>query len=359
MVWRDLNNLTYLDLSNNQLAGSIPVEIGDLSNLNELWLSNNQFIGDIPPELGDLSNLTNLRLHDNNLSGCYDNNLFSLCTQLTNSTNQYISDGNNLGVSWEDFCSIGIDACADFCQERDYIALRALYLSTDGDNWTDNTGWFTEAEFIANPTMPAGTSVGTWYGVRTDGIGCVNCIDMDGLDDCETIFGNGNNLNGSLPPELGSLSNLRTLSLPSNELNGISGCYDVNLSGLCSQLNYSGFSGNAYISDGNNFDAYWEDFCANGAGMCEMASLVLPGDCNNDFIVDGKDILYWGLAYDYTGPARPNATTDWTPQPCPDWVDSVDEVNSKHQDANGDGIVDTLDLEVIEANFGERSKSLK
>jgi len=29
---------------------------------------------------------------------------------------------------------------ANTCQEEDYTALRALYLSTDGDNWSDNTG---------------------------------------------------------------------------------------------------------------------------------------------------------------------------------------------------------------------------
>jgi len=82
-------------------------------------------------------------------------------------------------------------------------------------------------------------------------------------------------------------------------------------------------------------------------------NLVLPGDFNNDSIADGRDLLYWGLSYGNTGFIRPNATTDWIPQGSPNWTTSVNNVNSKHQDANGDGIIDTLDLEVLEANYGE------
>jgi len=57
------------------------------------------------------------------------------------------------------------------CADLDYIALRALYLSTDGDNWTDNTGWMTAAEFEANTTIPADTDMGTWYGIITNADG--------------------------------------------------------------------------------------------------------------------------------------------------------------------------------------------
>ncbi len=357
------------------------------------------------------------------------------------------------------------------CQEQDYIALRALYLSTDGDNWysKDSTdAWPDAAFFIANPTMPTGTEVGTWYGVTTNVDGCVTCIDMDGVDDCTYILKKGNNLTGTIPPELGNLNNLEKLTFNRNKLSGnippelgnlnnltnlilagndligsippelgnldgltylnltyndlsgsipaeigdlsnltqlwlsnnqligdippqlgnltdltlmllynnqltgnippeignlpnltnlrlydnqLSGCYDSNLFNLCSQLTAST---NGYISDGNNFNTTWEDFCTMTIGVCEI-SFVLPGDCNNDSIADGRDMLYWALAYGNIGPVRPNATTDWIPQPSSDWSDSVNGVNNKHQDANGDGIVDELDLDVIYANFGMTS----
>ena len=46
-----------LDLSNNQLTGAIPPELGDLVNLGALVLSNNQLSGVIPAELGKLTQL--------------------------------------------------------------------------------------------------------------------------------------------------------------------------------------------------------------------------------------------------------------------------------------------------------------
>lgn len=62
-------NLKELDLSNNEISGSIPPEIGNLTNLTILNLSNNNISGSIPPEVGKLENLTNLDLGNNNISG--------------------------------------------------------------------------------------------------------------------------------------------------------------------------------------------------------------------------------------------------------------------------------------------------
>ena len=44
-------NTTELDLSSNQLTGSIPPEIRNLTNLTYLNLSSNQLTGSIPPEI--------------------------------------------------------------------------------------------------------------------------------------------------------------------------------------------------------------------------------------------------------------------------------------------------------------------
>jgi hypothetical protein len=62
-------HVSRLDLSSNQLSGTIPPELGQLSNLKHLYLNSNQLSGTIPPELGQLSNLQALDLPFNQLSG--------------------------------------------------------------------------------------------------------------------------------------------------------------------------------------------------------------------------------------------------------------------------------------------------
>lgn len=63
---RHLQDLKVLDLSNNKFTG-VPAEIGQLKNLRVLNLSNNLLTG-LPNELGNLSNLTLLDISGNNYS---------------------------------------------------------------------------------------------------------------------------------------------------------------------------------------------------------------------------------------------------------------------------------------------------
>ena len=83
-VWHGVtvtnNRVSEINLSENNLVGSIPPELGQLTNLSSLWLSSNQLIGDIPPEFGQLINLIDLRLENNKLS-CLTN--LSALTKLT------------------------------------------------------------------------------------------------------------------------------------------------------------------------------------------------------------------------------------------------------------------------------------
>ncbi|XP_021776226.1 probable leucine-rich repeat receptor-like protein kinase At1g35710 [Chenopodium quinoa] len=61
--------LQYLDLSSNQLVGVIPKELGNLKSLFNLTLSDNKLIGSIPNELGNLLDLASLDLGGNGLNG--------------------------------------------------------------------------------------------------------------------------------------------------------------------------------------------------------------------------------------------------------------------------------------------------
>ncbi|KAJ3074383.1 hypothetical protein HDU98_011358 [Podochytrium sp. JEL0797] len=61
--------MTELLLFNNELDGSIPVELGKLAKLGALSLNNNRLSGEIPVELGKLKELMCLDLKNNRLTG--------------------------------------------------------------------------------------------------------------------------------------------------------------------------------------------------------------------------------------------------------------------------------------------------
>jgi Leucine-rich repeat (LRR) protein len=99
-------------------------------------------------------------------------------------------------------------------------ALVALYNSTGGPAWEDNTNWLVT-------DLPSG-----WYGVNVES-GHVTSLylsynqlsgtippELESLSFLSWLDLANNQLNGSIPPELGNLSSLNILSLDNNQLNG-------------------------------------------------------------------------------------------------------------------------------------------
>lgn len=289
-----LPNLISLNLGNNQLSGSIPVEIGNLISLQKLYLSENNLDGNIPTEIGNLINLKSLDLSGNDISGNIPIEIGSLkkIDNLILSYNQ-LSGNIPLGI-WN------------------FPNLKFLGLSSN----------------LLSGTIPP--EFGNLYNLRK-------------------LHLKNNDFTGEIPRTLGNLEFLSELLLRENELNS---CYDINLFTLCERLTH--YNNNIWISDGNNLDAAWESFCSNQEGACPppTENLVWPGDFNSDGIADIHDLLYWGAAANFTGINRPNANLTWNPQNCPEWSLSVNGINSKHQDGNGDGTVNSNDLNALIQNYG-------
>ncbi|HYD20281.1 MAG TPA: T9SS type A sorting domain-containing protein, partial [Flavipsychrobacter sp.] len=81
---------------------------------------------------------------------------------------------------------------------------------------------------------------------------------------------------------------------------------------------------------------------------------VWPGDANSDKIANLWDVLAVAVAYNKTGPARPNASNNWVAQWAANWSQNYpfSSVNIKHGDCNGNGTINAGDLVAIAANYG-------
>jgi len=71
-------HLKVLDVSGNNLQGTIPTTLGLLTNLNILFIDGNQYEGTIPSELGDLESMEKIYLNDNDLVGSIPDELCAL-----------------------------------------------------------------------------------------------------------------------------------------------------------------------------------------------------------------------------------------------------------------------------------------
>jgi len=95
------------------------------------------------------------------------------------------------------FCLLNANPSYSQIPQSEREALIALYYATNGDNWTNKTGW----------NGIAGTEC-DWYGVTCSG------------GDLTELSLSSNNLVGTIPSGLGDLTTLTTLQLGSNSLSG-------------------------------------------------------------------------------------------------------------------------------------------
>jgi len=361
----NLSALLDLRLFNNQLSGAIPPEIGNLTSLRKLTISTNQLSGSIPPEIGNLSNLERLVLSDNPLTGSIPgeignlNNLKDLWLQGNQLSGDIPAEIGNMS-NLEGLYIYQSDLGTLPSSIGNLSSLKDLVIQSAGLDGTipasiGNLSNLKTLNFSSNNltgTIPATigdmTAV-TLLDLQNNQLSGMIPSSIGNLSNLGSLNLSTNQLTGSLPAEIGNLGNLTTFLVLRNQL---SGCYSPSLMNLCNQL--SAFSNsNGAISNLNNFDATWEDFCASGAGSCDATSTVpvWPGDFNNDGIAEITDLLYWALAEDLTGPFRIGASTNWEAQDAEDWQSVVNGINSKHQDGDGNGVVDNQDLNALILNF--------
>ena len=263
----NLDNLENLDISNNFLTGVVPPEINNLTrltqpkipypNIYQINLSNN-FLDSLPllgsiyydiplymreNKFGFNSIVPNLKYKNDTIDTLRGNffsyypqklldtkdiviNRLGTAIELTVSDDhedniyQWFKDGDTIQEATNQSYTIDSATDDDFGDywvtitnpaipsltlirdtitlidglESDSLALVALYNATDGSNWKNS--W------------DLSTDISTWYGVtiKENAVAVLNLYD--------------NNLSGTIPPEIGNLTQLITLYLYENNLSG-------------------------------------------------------------------------------------------------------------------------------------------
>ncbi|KAK7337314.1 hypothetical protein VNO77_17880 [Canavalia gladiata] len=174
-VFTTMVSLTSLWLHGNAFTGSIPDNIGDLASLKDLDLNGNRLVGLIPAALGDMK-LDNLDLNNNQLMGPIPN---FKASKFSYDNNDFCQ--NRTGVP----CAFEVTLLLEF--------LGALnYPSNLVGSWTGNDPC--EAH---------------WLGINCNADGKVAMINLPKF-----------NLNGTLSPSVANLGSLVEIKLGGNNLHG-------------------------------------------------------------------------------------------------------------------------------------------
>ncbi len=200
----ELSKLTYLlrlDLSKNALSGTIPSELGKLINLVHLGLWDNELNGTIPSQLGNLTNLKKLYLSENELSG-------AIPSQLGNLT--------NLEQLFLHLNLLGGEIPSELGQLTNLIGLDFSENQLSG-KISPELGQLTNLTRLYLGGNQLSGSIPSELG---------NLTNLTGL----ALW--GNELSGSIPSELGNLINLTGLSLTNNKVSGSIPSEFSNLSNL-------------------------------------------------------------------------------------------------------------------------------
>ncbi|KAF7806226.1 putative LRR receptor-like serine/threonine-protein kinase [Senna tora] len=236
-----LPNVVRLDLSYNNFTGTLPIEISQMSSLKYLMLSYNNFTGPIPPQFGNMSHLQALDLSFNNLTGSIPPSLGNLTSLLwlmlaNNSLSGEIPRelGNCTSLLWLNLANNQLTG--KFPPELTNIGRNAMTTfesNRQNDKMAAGSGeclamkrWIPAdyPPFSFVYTLLTRKNCRSIWDRMLKGYGIFQVCNAGSFSSSSQISGyvqlSGNQLEGEVPPEIGTMVNLSMLHLGLNKFSG-------------------------------------------------------------------------------------------------------------------------------------------
>ncbi|PRP77839.1 putative leucine-rich repeat receptor-like protein kinase [Planoprotostelium fungivorum] len=234
--WKNMNQLTSLDLSHNSLFGSIRKTIGQFQSLKELYLDNNNLEGDIPDQIGGLS-VSTLSLSNNQFTA----RSLSFLSSLTSLQHLNLSN-NNIQAALPSSLSTQL-ITLDLSLNKIYGQIPEQFYVINTLNTVNMKGNFLTGslkKFDSDPTV---------LDLSDNGL-TGDVFFLTQLSYVSILRLNGNSFTGTLPSLVGR-KNLQEVDLSNNQLVGQLPDFSDLLSLESVNLSRNSFSGNLPLFTGS------------------------------------------------------------------------------------------------------------
>ncbi|CAI0442200.1 unnamed protein product [Linum tenue] len=210
----NLSFLRHFNATGNSFTGPIPANLSRCSKLRILMLSSNKLRGKIPVQLGSLSKLEILRIGQNNLTGSLPASLGNL-SQLVNFGAAY----NNLNLSTIHIMTFTFNKLEGRLPENIGFTLRDIGYFAVSEN--DLVGSIPESLCNASRLVDINMNMNRFAGRIPNCLGSSGgLLALSKLQNLQLLSLQGNEFSGRIPDSIGGLKRLFDLDLSRNRLEG-------------------------------------------------------------------------------------------------------------------------------------------